>query len=84
MDEQKGFIGMGHNPNPNVPDIPLGFGIALLENAGARSYFESLSDEQKTKVINHIHDGNKTGQDARRKINETLESLEKRNINFLN
>ena len=83
MEEQKGFIGMGHNPDPNVPDIPLGFGIALLDNAAARNFFENLSDEQKTKVIDHIHDNNATGYDAKRKIEKTIENLENGNINFI-
>ncbi|HHV51017.1 MAG TPA: hypothetical protein PLG48_00005 [Candidatus Avimonas sp.] len=32
-------------------DLPLGFGMALAQNPGAMSYFASLSDEEKRKII---------------------------------
>jgi len=69
------FIGLGHNPNPNVPDIPEGFGAALSREPEARSCFENLSASQKTTVIQYIQSDNITGGDARNKINHAVASL---------
>ncbi len=68
------FIGMGHNPNPNVPDIPLGLGMALFQEQSARSAFENLSDGEKTRLIGYIQ-SSATGEDARHRINTTVENL---------
>lgn len=53
-----GFVGIGHNPNPNVPDIPEGFTAALTEDSSARICFQGLSDTQKTNVIKYIQSNN--------------------------
>jgi hypothetical protein len=29
----KNFVGMGHNPNQNVPDLPEGFAMALIKES---------------------------------------------------
>lgn len=82
MNEKDSFIGMGKNPNPNVPDIPLGLGMALFQEPGARQYFESLSDSQKTKIISYVHDGNETGQEVQEKITQTIDGLKRGSLNF--
>ena len=69
------FIGLGQNPNPNVPDLPIGFGMALFQDTQARQTFENLTDAQKTQVIRRIETGNATGEDAKQKISQTIESL---------
>ena len=68
------FIGMGHNPDSNVPDIPMGLGMALFQDAAARATFESMSDTQKTTLISYVQCA-ATGDDAKRKINEVIISL---------
>lgn len=78
----KDFIGMGNNPNPNVPDIPLGLGMALFQEAEARKNFEALSDSQKTKVINYVQSGNATGGDAKDKIMGAVEKLKNNSFDF--
>lgn len=83
MDEHRNFIGIGHNPNPGVPDIPLGLGMALFQEAEARSYFESLSDEEKTSIIRYVQEGNVTGEDARHKVTSAIENLKNNSINFI-
>jgi hypothetical protein len=80
--DNKNFIGMGHNPNPNVPDIPLGFGMALFKAPEARQNFENLSDDEKTRLIGYIQSNNATGQDAKHKIATAVENLKKGNRSF--
>ena len=70
------FIGMGPNPNPNVPDIPLGFGMQLAQNPKAYENFGILSDSQKTQIIKHIQTA-QTGDDAKEKIEQAILKLEK-------
>lgn len=77
------FIGMGRNPNPNVPDIPEGFGAALSKEPAARINFENLTDAQKTNVIRYIKSNNLTGTDAIDKINKAVESLKNNSIEFI-
>ena len=77
------FIGMGRNPDPDVPDIPLGLGMALFQDAKARDFFEGLSDQMKTDVINYVQNGNATGEDAKRKIASAMEGLRNNTINFV-
>lgn len=76
----KSFIGMGHNPNPNVPDIPEGFGAALSNAPEAHYNFDCLSDAQKTSVIHYIQSNNTTGFDAKQKIDNAIESLKQNRI----
>ncbi len=68
------FIGIGKNPNPNVPDLPLGFGMALAQNSNAQSAFGALSDGEKTEIINGIQ-GAATGDDAKRRIADAVSRL---------
>ena len=69
------FIGMGKNPNPGVPDIPLGFGMELAQNPKAASAFGNLSDERKTQLIRHIQ-GAATGDDAKARVTGAISGLE--------
>jgi hypothetical protein len=78
-----GFIGMGANPEPGVPDIPLGLGMALFQDAQARGNFENLSAAQKTGVIKYIQTGNVTGNDAKMKIRNAVKNLRSNNIDFV-
>lgn len=78
----KNFIGLGQNPNPNVPDIPEGFGAALFKEPEARTYFENLSDIEKTNVIRYIQSNNLTGDEARNKISNAIRSLKNNTLNF--
>jgi len=36
-------------------DIPMGLGMALMQNKPAMEYFSSLSDEAKQRIIEHTH-----------------------------
>jgi len=72
---ENNFVGMGHNPNSNVPDLPEGFAMALLQDSDARTHYESLSDVQKANVIQYIQSNNQTGYEAKDKINHAIENL---------
>ena len=76
------FIGLGHNPNSNVPDIPEGFGAALSKEPEAQYYFSCLSDTQKTDLINYLQNNNETGDGARSKIEKVVHNLKNRNFDF--
>ncbi len=71
----KNFVGMGHNPNPNVPDLPEGFAMALLQDSDARTHYENLTDAQKAAVIHFIQNDNLSGYDAKNKIINVIENL---------
>ncbi len=75
------FIGIGRNPNPNVPDIPIGFGMELMQNSQARSNFEKMSNSEKTRLIGYIQ-GGVTGDDAKHRINNSIDNLNKGNFSF--
>ena len=36
-------------------DMPMGLGMALMQNKPAMEYFSSLSDEAKQQIIEHTH-----------------------------
>lgn len=80
----KNFVGMGHNPNPNVPDLPEGFAMALLQEPDARDRYETLNDRQKAKVICYIQSNNESGYEAKEKINIAINSLKNNNLGFTN
>lgn len=82
MSENQSFIGIGPNPDPNVPDIPLGLGMALFQDQDARNCFEGLNDSQKTQVINYVQTGNVTGYDARNKIDNAVSKLRNHTLDF--
>lgn len=82
MKKHKDFIGMGPNPNPGVPDIPLGLGSALSRSPEAKQSFANLSDEQKTRLIGFIQANNTTGTQAKQKIHSAVENLKNGNTSF--
>lgn len=76
------FIGLGHNPNPDVPDIPMGFGMALFQDTEARQHYEALNDEQKSRILHYVGNGNTTGEDAKNKIASVIEELRNHRTDF--
>ena len=70
------FIGLGHNPNPNVPDIPMGFGMELMQNPKAWEAFGNLPDSEKTRIIEEIQTA-QTGDQAKTNIEQAIEELTK-------
>ena len=39
----------------NIPQMPLGLGMAMSMNPEAMKYFASLSEEEQAAVIAHVH-----------------------------
>ncbi len=81
MESKESFIGMGKNPNPGAPDIPVGFGLELMNNAPARSNYDSLSNPDKSRLIAYIQGGT-TGDEAVRRINYSIERLNQGDFTF--
>ena len=69
------FIGMGENPNPDVPDIPMGLGMELMQNPKAWEQFGRLTDWEKTELIYSV-EGAETGPEAEKRVMEAIERLE--------
>ena len=69
------FVGMGKNPNPKVPDIPIGLGMSLAQHTQALSCFGRLSDADKTRVIDYVQ-SSASGGEAEEKIQKAVEMLE--------
>jgi hypothetical protein len=38
-----------------LQDLPIGFGMALLQNQQAAAYFGSLPQEQRQQLISQVH-----------------------------
>ncbi len=49
---------MDTNNYTNGDGIPLGFGMALAQNAKAMEYFSSLSESERQSIIAKIHNIN--------------------------
>ena len=68
------YMGMGHNPDPNMPDMPLGLGMRLFQETQARENYEAMPDNQKIKVIEYVQKAT-TGDDARSRISTAVKEL---------
>lgn len=40
--------------NP-MKDLPMGFGMALIQNSDAAKFYENCTDEQKAAIISQVH-----------------------------
>ena len=45
-------------------DLPMGFGIALLQNRDAEIYFDSLSESERRRLIEKTHSIDSKKRDA--------------------
>ncbi len=79
--DKASFIGMGRNPDPDVRDIPLGFGAELAQNTAAHNSFAHLSDEQKNTLIAYVK-GGASADDAKNRLATAIEELAKGNASF--
>lgn len=68
------FVGMGRNPEQGVPDMPLGFGFSLAEHENAMNTYASLTNEQKTQVIQYV-EGGRTGEEAKARVTNAVKML---------
>lgn len=75
------FVGLGKNPDPNGLDMPIGLGMELYQNKTALHYFAALSQEERNAVIKYV-EGGKTGSEAKSRVNSAITNLKHRNIDF--
>ena len=68
------FIGIGRNPDPDVPDIPLGLGMELMQDSDARHGFEMLDSIKKTRIIEYIQ-RSFDGDDTKDRIRKVITKL---------
>lgn len=66
------FIGTGHNPEG--PDLPLGFGMHLMQDSQAVENFGKLNSYEKKKVIDYVQDVH-TGNEAKEHIAHAISCL---------
>lgn len=63
-------------------ELSGGFGMSLTMNKNAMDYYSKLTYEKQMKIVSYIKDNN-TGFEAKNKIRNAINGLEKGNIDFL-
>lgn len=63
-------------------DMPIGFLFSMSQNDKAMSYYSSLSQTQKESISKYLQNCS-SGNEAKEKINTTINNLENNNISFL-
>lgn len=63
-------------------DLPLGFRFSLTNSDAAMKFYTSLSDKEKSSVINYLQNCS-SGEEAIEKINTAINSLENKNLSFI-
>lgn len=56
------------------PDLPLGFGMALAQDAAALNQFGTCSLSKQHQIVNYIQSST-TGEDAKERIRNVVENL---------
>ena len=79
--EEKVFVGLGKNPDPAGLDMPIGLGMELYQNKNALHTFAALSQNERNDIIRYI-EASENGDDAKKRINNAVENLNKRNLDF--
>ena len=64
---------------PKFSEIPMGLGMALMQNKTAMDYYSSLSEAGKQKVIDHTH-----SIQSKEEMQSYVDSLGNTNVNILN
>lgn len=62
--------------------LPTGFILSIAQNEQALKYFSNLDEFTKNRISNYIQDS-MTGDEAKERINISINSLEKNNLDFL-
>jgi hypothetical protein len=63
--------------------LPVGFTFSIAQNEGALKYYGSLDKTVQNKITNYIQNVS-TGDEAKQKIDESINGLANNNTNFLN
>ena len=64
-------------------ELPIGLAMSLGMNEFAMDFYSSLDTTTRDKIKSYIQNCN-SGTEAKRKIRQTVENLEKHNLEFLN
>lgn len=77
---------------PNFPDnqgaqntfaeMPVGFGMRLVQDEHARLYFDSLAPAERQRLISYIQVAT-TGEDAKQRISHVMDGLKNNSLDFL-
>ncbi len=62
--------------------LPIGFILSIAQNEQALKYFANLDDMTKNRISNYIQDSI-TGEEAKERINISINGLENNNLDFL-
>ena len=79
--ENKVFVGLGKNPDPGGLDMPMGLGMELYQNKNALHFFAALSQDERNRIIRYV-DASTDGKDTKRRIDNAIENLNRRNVDF--
>ena len=63
-------------------NMPIGLMMSLAQHEKAMKAFGRMDDEQQKSVIRYVEDST-TGQEAKNRIQKTVENLEQGNSGFL-
>ncbi len=74
QDLNSSFVGMGHNPAPGVPDIPMGLGMRIAQDPRAMQGFTQLSDDHKRQLIGYVQAA-QTGDEAKERVRNAVSML---------
>ena len=72
---------MGNKPD-FYKELPIGLAMSLGMNEFAMDFYSGLDNETRGKIKAYIQDCN-SGKEAKAKIRNTIENLEKHNLEFL-
>jgi abortive infection bacteriophage resistance protein len=64
-------------------NLPIGFIMSVAQNKDALKYYSNLDDATKSKISDYIQ-GSTTGDEAKIRINTSVEGLTNHNLHFLN
>ncbi len=63
-------------------EMPVGFAMSLSMHPQAMQYYSGLSLQQQTDIVKYVQN-NKTGMEAKEKVDSAIRGLENNNIDFL-
>ena len=67
-------VHLGVGPNPDGKDLPLGFGMELMQDAAAVRHYSSLSQPQRDAIVDYIQRC-ADGDDAHQRIRDVIQGL---------
>lgn len=75
------FVGLGHSPDPDVPDMPTGLGMHIMQDPKAMAFYGALSAGEKSKIIQYVQKA-ENGEDAKNRIAQAVSKLSAQDNGF--